>query len=262
MKFLNMRNLLILISFLVISGAHAMTPPCDEPAESGFHVVQQGETLFRIAQQYRVSVSELQRWNELSTDLIQPCQKIRVAPSAEVALTPVSPTPDNITQARGPQSTTPAWKTTNGQHIVQAGETIAGLAAMYGYTESRFRLMNSLGATDALRTGQVLMTTDCFVAQGAATVVTGSMLSAYADAVQASATSPDPAADEASTGEVLTPRSGDASTTVRRNIHVVNANEQLIDIARQYNISIAQLRGLNNMEPGETVMPGQRIIVQ
>lgn len=262
MKFLNMRNLLILISFLVISGAHAMTPPCDEPAESGFHIVQQGETLFRIAQQYRVSVSELQRWNDLNTDLIQPCQKIRVTDFAESAPATVAPTSVAQTQARGAQPTLPAWKTTNGQHIVQAGETIAGLAAMYGYTESRFRLMNSLGANDVLRVGQALMTTDCFVAQGAATVVTGSMLSAYADAIQASTSAPDPAADEANAGEVLTPRSGDASTAVRRNIHVVNANEQLIDIARQYNMSITQLRELNNMEPGETVMPGQRIIVQ
>ncbi len=259
MKFFNMRNLLILLFVFSLSGLQANSNPCDEPVESGYHVVQAGETLYRIAKQYRVSVTELQRWNALSSDIIQPCQKIRIAGTT---LAQAAPTPMPESQARSAPAVQPAWTTTNGQHIVQPGESLAGLAATYGYTESRFRYMNKLGADEPIRAGQALITTDCFVAQGSTTVVTGSMLSAYADAVQASITPTDtPEMALADTPE-LTPRSGDSTPPVRRNIHVVAPNEQLMDIARKHNLSINQLRELNNMEPGETVLPGQRIIVQ
>jgi len=43
-----------------------------------FHVVKHGETLWRIAKTYRVSVEELKRWNNLKQDAIRPNEKLLV----------------------------------------------------------------------------------------------------------------------------------------------------------------------------------------
>jgi LysM repeat protein len=44
------------------------------------------------------------------------------------------------------------------------------------------------------------------------------------------------------------------------NAHVVQAGETLFGIARQYGLSLEQLRALNRLQ-GETIYPGQRLVV-
>jgi cell division septation protein DedD len=50
--------------------------------------------------------------------------------------------------------------------------------------------------------------------------------------------------------------------SMRPQIHIVGPNEELRHIASKYNITVDQIRELNNMERGETILPGQRIIVK
>lgn len=52
------------------------------PAEKApsVHVVQAGETIFRIARQYGVSVQQLRQWNNLKNDVIEIGQQLIVAP--------------------------------------------------------------------------------------------------------------------------------------------------------------------------------------
>ena len=49
----------------------------DVPSE-GVHVVQRGDTLFRISRKYHVSVSKLRKWNDLTSDIIEVGQKLVV----------------------------------------------------------------------------------------------------------------------------------------------------------------------------------------
>ena len=42
----------------------------DETAEEGLYTIKAGDTLFEIAQQFNVTVSDLKEWNNLSSDLI------------------------------------------------------------------------------------------------------------------------------------------------------------------------------------------------
>jgi LysM repeat protein len=54
------------------------------PAEKRYHEVRPGETLYRIAQKYRMSVGELCRLNNIAPDqAIHPGQKLLVAPDTQ-----------------------------------------------------------------------------------------------------------------------------------------------------------------------------------
>ena len=57
--------------------------PSKQPSstEKQFHTVQKGETLYRISRKYRISVEELQKLNDLSTDQpLRAGQKLLVSP--------------------------------------------------------------------------------------------------------------------------------------------------------------------------------------
>ncbi len=53
-------------------------PPPSNGADT--HIVQQGETLYGIAQKYRHSIYVIKKWNSLKDNLIQPGQTLKVAP--------------------------------------------------------------------------------------------------------------------------------------------------------------------------------------
>jgi LysM repeat protein len=44
------------------------------------HIVQAGETLFRIARQYGVSVEQIRQWNNLKNDIIEVGQQLVISP--------------------------------------------------------------------------------------------------------------------------------------------------------------------------------------
>jgi len=58
--------------------------PVPAPAQTGsssaVHVVQAGETIFRIARQNGVSVQQIRQWNNLKSDVIEVGQQLAIAP--------------------------------------------------------------------------------------------------------------------------------------------------------------------------------------
>lgn len=138
------------------------------------HVVQKGETLFGIARKYQVSIPELKTWNQLASDRIFPGDNLLVtSPIIEDrAATTVSFTEKGTAQPQSyglqtatlrnsPATLQPGWVKTNGQHRVQAGETVASIAQRYGFTEARFRYFNQLDEDTEVREGEMLRTIDC-----------------------------------------------------------------------------------------------------
>ncbi len=126
--------------------ANAQCPPSKT---AGVHVVQKGETLYRISKKYKVTVDQLRQWNSLPSDAISVCQELKVtgAPPAT---------------ATGPATSTPVYPKQSGPtHIVQRGETIASIARLYGFTEQRFRAFNNLKPGQEVSQGTVLKSDDC-----------------------------------------------------------------------------------------------------
>jgi LysM repeat protein len=66
--------------------------PPPAPPTAQFHTVQRGDTLTRIAAQYKISVAQLKEWNELDSDAIMSGRRLRVSPPASVASAPPAPT--------------------------------------------------------------------------------------------------------------------------------------------------------------------------
>lgn len=173
-----MRKLLFLfaVSTLSLSSINAQ---CPTSSRSGIHVVQYGETLYRISKLYNASIDDLRSWNGMKfNQLLSICQELRIVAPSNFASTTTYSAPVNTYTApvrdvlvtRAPSTTvntTPApsgnayRKQQGGKHLVQQGETIAGIARLYGYTEARFREFNVLHAGQEPTPGSIMLTTDC-----------------------------------------------------------------------------------------------------
>ncbi len=145
--------------------------PCSEVSGGGIHVVQRGETLYRISKMYNVTVSQIQAWNSLgSSTNIRVCDKLRVSDrivAAPPAVTPKSGVSPSVTVPAPYENarftSNKAWENTTGYYVVQPGETVAMVAAKFGYTEARFRSFNGLANDEVVKPGTMLRTSDCAI---------------------------------------------------------------------------------------------------
>ncbi len=165
-----MKKLCLFVCFLFITGLsiQAQCPPSTEP---GYHIVQQDENLFRISMMYGISLNRLLALNNMQeTDLLPACKKIKIGngnvqPNGQKATFSAgnlsSNNGDNFSPAPPARTSTSSGQRQSGnRHVVQAGETVAGLARLYGYTEERFREFNAMG-TDRLTAGSIVLSHDC-----------------------------------------------------------------------------------------------------
>ncbi len=109
---------------------------------SRVHTVKKGETLGGIANRYRVSVSQLRTWNDLSGSRIRAGQKLRVGGTAKTSKTKPSVRPS----VRQSVST---------MHVVRSGETLSALARRYGVTVKALMAANDMSSS-RLRAGRKL----------------------------------------------------------------------------------------------------------
>src|SRR5689334_9827227 len=97
------------------------------------HVVQRGETLYRIAQQYNLTVEAIASFNNIADPTnIQVGQRL---------LIPLNGTP---------QTALPAT------HTIQAGETLKSIASLYGVSVEDLASRNNIANIDRIFVGQVL----------------------------------------------------------------------------------------------------------
>jgi LysM repeat protein len=124
------------------------TPARSVLADTGTHVVQPGETLFRIALNSGVSVDALRAANGLAGNLIFVGQTL-IIPGAGVAAAPTQPAPE-ASSGSGP---VPA---VNGTHVVQAGENLFRIGLKYGVAWQAIQAANNM-ATPYVYAGQTLI---------------------------------------------------------------------------------------------------------
>jgi len=183
---------LLLSSLIAIVISSTLDAQCSTSTREGVHVVQYGETLFRISKLYGVTIDNLREWNGMQfNEILATCQELQIlpnttntvaapvtevttytAPAKEVFVTRAVPTttyPTTTTRTY----TTPAntgvtsipyssyQRQSGGRHVIAQGETIASLARLYGYTEERFREFNVLKPGQELTPGSVVLSTDC-----------------------------------------------------------------------------------------------------
>ncbi|OMI28472.1 peptidoglycan-binding protein [Bacillus haynesii] len=91
--------------------------------------VQKGDTLWGISQNYGMNLKDLKKWNQLSSDLILPGQKLNISSQEE--------------------------KSEEKQYTVQLGDTLSKIAKEFGVTVSDLQKRNNL-KSDLIIAGQTI----------------------------------------------------------------------------------------------------------
>lgn len=122
------------------------------------YTVKAGDSLSVIGREYGVSVADLKRWNNLTSDLIIIGQTLKVAEtdgSQEEGKAPEqgnSANPDNGSAGNGNDSSAEKGSI----HVVERGDTLSGIAKKYGVTVQEIKKWNYLG-TDLIIIGEKLI---------------------------------------------------------------------------------------------------------
>lgn len=128
---------------------HRFRPAKYGPLESRLiiHRVRSGDSLWRIARRYRVSIKKLRLWNGLwRTNTLRIGQRLRIHTHPGVA-------PGRRASGRAGGK---ADKAASGRHRVRAGESLWSIAVRYGTTVSKLCSLNGIGREDKLQIGRVL----------------------------------------------------------------------------------------------------------
>ncbi|MFK7809539.1 MAG: LysM peptidoglycan-binding domain-containing protein [Saprospiraceae bacterium] len=159
-----MKNGIAFLCFLFITN-FSVQAQCPVSTNPNIHVVQQDENLYRIARKYNISLDRLLMLNNMrEDDLLPACKKLIIRATQSQPQTTTSPAPARTATTSTSVSTRPdiylGQKQAGNRHTVQPGETMAGLARLYGYTEERFREFNAMGL-ERLTVGSIILSHDC-----------------------------------------------------------------------------------------------------
>lgn len=222
------------------------------------HIVQKGETLYGIARKHGLTVAQLKDWNHLTNNTLATCLALNIVPPAatkkqnrEAVKSYEQPNIKLTAKGINKEMASNNEKT----HVVSAGENVYLLARKYGYTEERFRKMNGLSATDVIKAGQVLKTSDCNCAvpkdYSMVTPRINVATKPMSDLVEKGV--PAPKEEE--------PKKPSPAIYKRLTVHIVQEDETLKSIADRYNINVEQLLEINGLEANEVLIPNQRLFI-
>ncbi|KAB2336740.1 LysM peptidoglycan-binding domain-containing protein [Cytobacillus depressus] len=120
-------------------------------AAQNTYTVIKGDNLTKIANIYKLTVSELKQWNSLPNDSLFVGQKLLVSKPTAIAPTkPVTVTPAT------PKET--ASSTSQDEYIVQSGDSLSKIASMFNTTIDQVKAKNGL-TSDLIFVGQKLTIT-------------------------------------------------------------------------------------------------------
>lgn len=122
-------------------------PKPAQQAVSTYTVVK-GDTLSKIANQHKISLTDLMKWNNLDHHIIYPGQKLKVSNSTTTAESTTKP--ENNKPTAPPPSTS-----SSSEYVVQKGDTLSHISVKVGMTISDLKTLNNL-TSDVIYVGQKL----------------------------------------------------------------------------------------------------------
>ncbi len=270
--------------------------PCDLVAEDGEHVVAQGENLLSIARQHGVTLSQIRKWNGLTSDVIRPCTTLKIATqetditSADnirdasavpsdyniqvTKKTPIyveqpndanytSDNSQNVASENIPECNVVAGE---GEHIVQRGESLFGIARIYGISDRQLLVWNKLSgskiypcsvlkvsAPSSSYASVVPMSYNTQQVRVKSLVPTKKM-------TKKSAPHFDGQSVRVKEGVIVTSKNG----SVKRGtgLHVVQKNETVSSVAKRFELKETYFRELNGLDKTEKLSEGQVVRIQ
>ena len=230
-----------------------------------YHKIKSGETIGGIAEQYKVSASNIREWNNLTSDKIIAGATLKIysdsAPRTETKN--VSPK----TELNGESVT----------HLIQPGETIIGISQDYGVSIDDIKRWNNLSSSRIFagktliiysngnnHTNKKTSVTENVSKGKTHKVKSGETLSGIALTYQVSIASLKKLNDISGTKifigqELKIPQGSDSDSQVAEDgYHTVENGETLYSIAIKHNTSVQKIKKLNNLTSSKIVV-GQKL---
>lgn len=202
-------------------------------AQTASHVVQPGENLFRIAQQYSVDINALAQANAITNTWQIYAGQTLVIPGVTSNAAPV-----DVAAPVQPVSTTPLYYT------VQRGDQLSNIARLYNLTTDQLAQLNGIINPNLIYAGQQL-------------VVGTDTTAAVAPAIDAqSAALPTAQVLPMLDAALTIPTAQTSSTT-----HVVRPGEGLASIAVRYGVTMSALAQANNIYNPDHILAGQTLVI-
>lgn len=223
--------LAVLVSVLLASALPVFLSEVAYAQDSQRHVVQPGETLFRIALKYGLSVDALARANGITNTALVYVGQVLVIPSG--------------TPQTQPQQQPAAPQTTSISYTVQPGDTLNRIAQRFNLTWRQ--LMDANGLTDPNR-----------ITVGQRLVIPNQPLPPEQAAQPTAAPAQAPAAVQA-VEPTVAPPAAVAQATART--HVVKRGEGLAAIGRKYGISWTTIAAANNISNPNLIYAGMVLVI-
>lgn len=228
---------------LKIQASNTVTPSTPSSNQTtttttGSYTVKAGDSLWKIANQHGLSLSQLKSINHLSSDLIYPGQKL-VVKSGATSTSITTSSQNTVTNQVTNQTTTPVSRpsaNTQASYTVKSGDSLWAIATKHGLSVSQLKSLNQL-SSDMIYPGQKL------------TVKGGNTASVSTSTVTTTTVKPAP-----------TQVSNQTVTATDKTYKVVSG-DSVWKIAHQFGISMDTLRSLNHIK-NDFIYPGQVLKVQ
>ncbi|MGB9615506.1 MAG: LysM peptidoglycan-binding domain-containing protein, partial [Fervidobacterium sp.] len=186
------------------------------------HRVKRGESLYTIARKYHVSEEKLKELNHLSSNDIQPGQKLIVKIS-EKRIIKTSENSDENTNSKGQENVSKAIT-----HVVKSGETILSIARKYHVTTRKVREWNHLHSNH-VRKGEKL-----------------TIRLTEKEAINSSQEAT-PSTEQGEQQQTVKQPMSISKTVITRQTHRIRSGESLYTIARKYHTNVTALKRLNHL---------------
>lgn len=222
------------------------------PNES-VYTVKKGDTLYAISQKYNITVDELKKLNNLTSNTLSIGQKLNITTNDK-----------DINDNQDSQN-----NNSNNTYIVKSGDTLYGIASKNNTTVDILKQLNNL-SSNLLSIGQVLKlpsteiieiptTTTTYIIQSGDTLY--SIAKKYNTTVDKIKQLNNLSNNNLSIGQILQIPTTDFIETPTTTItYTVVPGDTLYSIAREYNTSVNNIKELNNLSSNLLVV-GQQLLI-
>ncbi len=217
------------------------------PADTTTYVVRKGDALSVIAKRYGVSLQEVMRINNITNpDKIRVGQKLALPGNINVEQ-PAESGGSSTSEEAAPTSTP-----TGDRYVVQSGDSLSEIAQRTGTDIKVLQKLNNISDANMIRVGQELRLPSGTTGESAPARETS------ADTVTTPEVTPEPEPVPTTAETNLLPPA--PSGRAAPQTYTVEIGDDLISVASEFNVSIAALREVNDLE-SNILVPGRTLII-